>query len=134
VTRGQNDNQPMAKRTQAPEQRLHELLDELTQLGFCLPGSLSTRHMRCGKASCRCKADPPQLHGPYTYWTRTEGGRTIAQLLSADQLKRYRPWIENNRRLHKLVKELETLSVQTAQHAEGWKHTRHPESPAPHHS
>lgn len=116
----------MAKRTQPPEQRQHELIDELAGLGFCLPGSLSTRQMRCGKPGCRCKADPPQLHGPYTYWTRTVGGRTIAQLLSPEQLERYRPWIENNRRLHQLVKELEALAAQTAQHAEGWKHTQPP--------
>jgi len=82
--------------------------------------------MRCGKAGCRCKADPPQLHGPYTYWTRTVAGRTVAQLLSADQLERYRPWIENNRRLHQLVKQLETLAVQTAQQAEGWQHKSSP--------
>lgn len=116
----------MAKRTQPSEQRQHELIDELAGLGFCLPGSLSTRQMRCGKPGCRCKADPPQLHGPYTYWTRTVGGRTIAQLLSPEQLERYRPWIENNRRLHQLVKELEALAAQTAQHAEGWKHTQPP--------
>jgi hypothetical protein len=121
----------MAKRTKAPEQRLHELLDELAGLGFCLPGSFSTRQMRCGKTGCRCKADPPQLHGPYTYWTRTVAGRTIAQLLSAEQLERYQPWIENNRRLHQLVRELEALAVQTAQHAEGWKRKRPPERPAP---
>jgi hypothetical protein len=120
----------MAKRTKAPEQRLHELLDELAALGFCLPGSFSTRQMRCGKDSCRCKADPPQLHGPYTYWTRTVAGRTIAQLLSAEQRERYRPWIENNRRLHQLVKELEQIAVQTAQHAEGWEPKRRPARPA----
>ena len=117
----------MAKRTQAPEQHLHQLLDELAALGFCLPGSLSTRQMRCGKAGCRCKADPPQLHGPYTYWTRTVAGRTVAQLLSTEQLERYRPWIENNRRLHQLVRELEALAVQTAQRAEGWEHKRPPQ-------
>jgi hypothetical protein len=120
----------MANRTEAPQQRLHELLNELAALGFCLPGSLSTRQMRCGKPGCRCKADPPQLHGPYTYWTRTVAGRTVAQLLSTEQLARYQPWIENNRRLHQLVKELEALAVHTAQHAEGWDRTR-PKTPAP---
>jgi hypothetical protein len=121
----------MTDPTDAPEQRQHELLDELAALGFCLPGSLSTRHMRCGKPGCRCKADPPQLHGPYTYWTRTIHGRTVAQLLTPEQHQRYQPWIENNRRLHQLVKDLEALAVQTAQHAEGWKRKRQPERPTP---
>ncbi len=112
-----------------PEQRHHELLDELATLGFCLPGSLQTRQMRCGKPGCRCKADPPQLHGPYTYWTRTIHGRTIAQLLSAEQRERYQPWIENNRRLHQLITELQALAAQTAEHAEGWEHPRRPRTP-----
>jgi hypothetical protein len=105
----------------SPEQRLHELFNELQALGFCLPGSLSTRQMRCGKPSCRCKADPPQLHGPYTYWTRTTGGRTVAQLLSDQQRERYQPWIENDHRLRQLVKEIEALSIHAAQQAEGWE-------------
>jgi hypothetical protein len=110
----------MAKRTQAPQKRLAELSEELAAVGFCLPGSLSTRKLRCGNPRCRCKADPPQLHGPYTYWTRKVDGRTVAQLLSAEQLQRYEPWIENDRRLHQLVRELEALSLQAAQQAEGW--------------
>lgn len=117
---------PMADTNQPAEQRLTELINELTGLGFCLPGSISTRRMRCGNPRCRCKADPPQLHGPYTYWTRTVSGRTVAQLLSADQLERYQPWIENHRRLRQLVKEIETLAVQTIQQAEGWKPKQRP--------
>jgi hypothetical protein len=110
----------MAAANQPPDERLRELLGELSELGFCLPGSLSTRKLRCGNPRCRCRADPPRLHGPYTYWTRKVGGRTVAQLLSAEQLERYRPWIENDRRLRRLVSELEALSVEAAQDAEGW--------------
>lgn len=111
-----------------PEQRLRELLDELSALGFCLPGSLSTRKLRCGNPRCRCRADPPRLHGPYTYWTRKVDGRTVAQLLSAEQTERYRPWIDNDRRLRQLVREVEALALQTAQQTEGWQtkpRTRH---------
>ncbi|MDP9317549.1 MAG: hypothetical protein M3O94_00445, partial [Actinomycetota bacterium] len=39
--------------------------------GYALRGSLASRFMRCGKANCRCKAEPPLLHGPYLHWTRT---------------------------------------------------------------
>ena len=111
----------MTKPTPPPEQRRKELLDELSELGFCLPGSLSTRHMRCGNPRCRCRADPPQLHGPYTYWTRKVKGRTVAQLLTAEQLERYQPWIDNDRRLRQLLSELEALAVHTAQDTEGWQ-------------
>jgi hypothetical protein len=112
----------MAKRTKAPQKRLAELSEQLAAAGFCLPGSLSTRKLRCGNPRCRCKADPPQLHGPYTYWTRKVDGRTVAQLLSAEQIERYRPWIENDRRLRQLLRDIEALSLQTAEQAEGWGH------------
>ncbi|MFZ0383319.1 MAG: DUF6788 family protein [Solirubrobacteraceae bacterium] len=109
-----------------PDQRRVELLAELAHLGPCLPGTLSTRHLRCGNPRCRCKADPPQLHGPYTYWTRKVAGRTIAQLLTSEQADRYQAWIENDRRLRAIVTELEALAVATAHNAEGW-----PPKPAP---
>ena len=51
------------------------------------------RHMRCGKAACRCKADPPTLHGP---------------------------WFDNARRLRDLVSKLEAASLLAMETAEGW--------------
>ena len=50
------------------------LAAELAGLDHVLPGSLLHRWMRCGKTNCRCKADPPTLHGPYFQWTRTVDG------------------------------------------------------------
>lgn len=37
-------------------------------------GSVSFNH---GTPGCRCKADPPQLHGPYWQWTRKVAGKTV---------------------------------------------------------
>ncbi|HEX9176141.1 MAG TPA: DUF6788 family protein [Mycobacterium sp.] len=97
-----------------------DLIDQIAALGPCLPGSITTRQMRCGRARCACKADPPKLHGPYTYWTRKEQGRTIARLLNTEQIERYQPQIDNARRLRQLVTTLETLAVTTAENAEQW--------------
>jgi hypothetical protein len=102
------------------EQQRRELIAQIAALGHCLPGSITTRHMRCGRARCACKADPPKLHGPYTYWTRKEHGRTIARLLDAEQIERYRPQIDNARRLRQLVTALEALAITTAEAAETW--------------
>ena len=92
----------------------------LAELDFVLPGSIIVRHMRCGKAACRCKADPPELHGPYISWTRKVAGKTVTRLLSPDQLERYQSGFDNARRLRALTAELETLSLQAAEQAEGW--------------
>ncbi len=103
-----------------PEQQRRELIAQIAALGHCLPGSITTRQMRCGRARCACKAEPPKLHGPYTYWTRKQQGRTIARLLDAEQIERYQPQIANARRLRQLVAALEALAITTAEHAERW--------------
>ena len=66
---------------------------------------------RCGHASCRCHADPPQLHGPYHQWTRKKNGKTATRILSDEQLADYGPWFDNHRRLRELIAELEELSL-----------------------
>jgi hypothetical protein len=96
------------------------LATALAQLDFVLPGSIVVRHMRCGKTACRCKADPPKLHGPYISWTRKVEGKTVTRLLDPDQFDRYQHGFDNARRLRQLIAELEALSLQAAEQAEGW--------------
>ena len=60
-----------------------------TAADYALPGTLARRYMRCGKDNCRCKADPPVLHGPYLHWTRTVAGKTVTRTLTAEQARRY---------------------------------------------
>src|SRR5674476_722292 len=74
---------------------------------YALPGTLASRHMRCGKANCRCKAEPPILHGPYLHWTRTVAGKTVTRTLTKKQAARYQPWFDNARRLRDLITERE---------------------------
>ena len=87
---------------------------ELASLGPALPGSLIERHVRCGRANCRCHADPPVLHGPYWQWTRKTGGKTVTRLVADDQLDDYRQWLDNHRRLRALVAVLEALTLAIA--------------------
>ncbi len=87
---------------------------ELGRIGFALPGSLVTRTTACGKAGCRCQADPPVLHGPYPTWTRTVNGKTVTRKISEDQRVRFQTWFDNARKLRKLVTDLETLSLEAS--------------------
>jgi hypothetical protein len=96
------------------------IVDELSQLGFTLPGTITTRTVTCGRATCRCASDPDQRHGPYIQWSRTVKGRTVNKLLTVEQLERYQPWIDNGRRLRDLAHQLETLSIEAIRTAEGW--------------
>jgi hypothetical protein len=84
-----------------------------------LPGTLASRFMRCGKANCRCKAQPAILHGPYLHWTRTVAGKTVTRTLTPEQASRYQPWFDNARRLRELLTELEARSLKAFLDAEG---------------
>ncbi|MGK2904108.1 MAG: DUF6788 family protein [Mycobacterium sp.] len=103
-----------------PQQDPHEgpAAIELAGLDYALPGTLSSRFMRCGKANCRCKADPPILHGPYLHWTRTVAGKTVTRTLTPDQASRYQAWFDNARRLRELITDLEARSLQAFNDAE----------------
>jgi hypothetical protein len=102
------------------QRRLQEIARELAAIGFCLPGSVAEREIRCPNPGCHCHADPPTLHGPYIAWTRKVNQKTTTRNLTPEQATRYRPWFENNRRLRQLSSELQALSLKAAEEAEGW--------------
>ena len=89
-----------------------------TDPDHALPGTLACRFMRCGKTNCRCKAEPPVLHGPYRHWTRTIAGKTQTRSLTEEQAQRYQPWFDNARRLRELLNELEERSLRAFHDAE----------------
>ena len=102
-------------RKQARAQRQRETLTaEIAALGWVLPGSLTERFTRCGNPNCRCRAEQPQLHGPYPTWTRKVDNKTVTRTLTTEQVERYQPWFNNARRLRELLTKLETLSLQAA--------------------
>ncbi len=92
-------------------QRRAAILAEIKALGPVLPGSIVERSTRCQSSGCHCRADPPQLHGPYATWMRQEDGRQVTRTLSVEEAKRLRPLIAANRRLRALVAELESMAV-----------------------
>ncbi|MGH2843120.1 MAG: DUF6788 family protein [Solirubrobacteraceae bacterium] len=112
------DKQPLVAAEH--HQRLHEILEELSSLGFCLPGSIAERQIRCANPGCHCHHNPPQLHGPYLAWTRKVNQKTSTRNLTPQQAQRYRSWFQNNKRLRQLTSELQALSLQAAAEAEKW--------------
>jgi hypothetical protein len=106
--------------TPAQQAQAARIARELAGLGLALPGTLADRMTRCGYANCRCRADPPRLHGPYHQWTRKKDGKTATRILSEEQLADYGPWFDNHRRLRELVAELEELSLAIAEADPRW--------------
>ena len=96
------------------------LVDLLAEPGGALPGGIVERMMKCGKPGCRCKADPPQLHGPYLQWGYSRGRRRYTRWLTAEQAERYRTEIERGRRLMELVVKLDEAEICRVERAERW--------------
>lgn len=103
------------------EAERQRIMAELGTIGFVLPGSVTERWSRCGNPGCSCHDEPPKLHGPYQTWTRAVKGKTVTRNLTEDQVSRYTPWLDDARRLRKLVSELKELSLRAANQIENWE-------------
>lgn len=95
-------------------------LAAIARTGKVAPGSLTERHMRCGKTSCRCHADPPQLHGPYWSWTRKVRAKTVGRWLSREQAADYQLFLDNSHRVRALVAELESIGLSVIDRDPRW--------------
>lgn len=93
------------------ELHYEELKRSLTDVGLIRRGSVVKRFMPCGKSGCRCKADPPELHGPYYQWTRKVRGKTVTVRLTREEATLIKTWIANRRQLTKLVAQMEKLAM-----------------------
>jgi hypothetical protein len=99
------------ERLHAWQQRYLELKQQMQKVDFVCVGSVQTRYLPCGTPGCRCHRDPAQRHGPYHYWTRKVQGRTVTVLLQQEEVALYREWIQNNRQLDRLVREMRRISA-----------------------
>lgn len=106
--------QPLDAVLQPLEARHRALLRQSADIGLVLRGTITKRLMPCGKPACRCKADPPILHGPYYLWTRKVAGKTVTVLLTAEQAGRCQPWTRNMRKLDRLLRALQAVGLRAA--------------------
>ena len=97
------------------DRRYRELKKRLQSLGFAIAGTVTERYTLCGKASCRCHADPPQRHGPYYQYSRKVAGKTISRLVTAEQANQYRQWIANRRTLDEITTAIDDISHQATE-------------------
>ncbi len=94
------------ERLAAYERRYRELASQLAGIGYIASGSVAARFNRCGKPSCACHADPPQLHGPYWHWTAKIDGKTVNRRLNNREARLYQEWIANDRTARNLLTQM----------------------------
>lgn len=91
------------------------MLAALDRSGWFVRGSLLKVFNRCGNPSCRCKADPPKLHGPYWQWSRKVAGKTVSGRLTDAQAEVVRGWIANAKLVAHRLAELDEVTRQVTE-------------------
>ncbi|MGH9067636.1 MAG: DUF6788 family protein [Acidimicrobiales bacterium] len=85
--------------------RIEHVKAQLAALGDLRPGTLSEQYNTCRSPACRCKADPPQRHGPYHQLSYSRRGRSTTENIRPEQVAAVRAQITNYRELRHLVDE-----------------------------
>ena len=94
------------------ERRIEAIRRQLAAIGELRPGNLSEQYNVCGKPSCRCKAEPPQKHGPYYQLGWTRNGKSTTRFVRRPELATVRKQLRNYAKLQSLVQEWVDLSLE----------------------
>jgi hypothetical protein len=85
--------------------RIQRIKTQLTQLGDLRPGALSEQYNTCRTPNCRCKADPPQKHGPYHQLSYSRRGRSTTENVRPEHIAAIQAQIANYHTLRDLIDE-----------------------------
>ncbi len=105
----------MEKSVRSLEREIEKTKKELLSLGDLRPGSLSQQYNVCGNPNCRCKADPPQKHGPYYQLSFTRKGRSKTKFVKKHHVATVKKQLKNYSRLRKLLDNWIELSTQLSE-------------------
>ena len=87
----------------ALQREIERIKAKLTGLGELRPGSLSEQYNVCGKAGCRCKATPPEKHGPYYQISYTRKGKSGSKFVRREQIATAKRHLKNYERMRELI-------------------------------
>lgn len=102
----------MNKDIEEMENEIEEIKRQIVKLGELRPGSISEQYNVCGKKGCRCKADPPEKHGPYYQLSYTRKGRSKSMFIKREKVEEVKRQVENYRLLKSLVERWVDLSIE----------------------
>ena len=85
------------------QRKIEKLKRNLVALGELRPGSLSTQYNVCGSPGCRCKATPPEKHGPYYQVSFTRKGKSSTKFVRKQDLPAIRKQLKNYESMKMLI-------------------------------
>ena len=92
--------------------RIQHIKADLLALGDLRPGAVSEQYNTCRTPGCRCKADPPERHGPYPQLSYSHRGRSRTENIRPEHIAAVTSQIANHRRLRELVDEWITAAIE----------------------
>lgn len=91
------------KRIDTIEEQIAGIKKKIGRIGCLRYGSLSEQYNVCGSSGCKCKASPPQKHGPYYQLSFTRNGRSTTKSVNRKDAKIVKKHVNNYTRLKKLI-------------------------------
>ncbi len=98
-----------AKLIERARTKRQQRLQELAGMGPLIVGSLARVGVRCGNPNCRCARG--ERHTAYVLTSKVRG-KTRTVHVPVGMVEEVRTWVEEHRRLKRLVKEISALSEQ----------------------
>lgn len=102
----------MPTKIHALEGRIQRIKAQLNELGELRPGVLSEQYNVCGTPGCRCKATPPEKHGPYYQLSWSRKRKSATRFVRRPELPAVRAQLRNYQRLQKLIDAWVAASIQ----------------------
>jgi len=91
------------KRICTLERQIAKIKQDIDSIGDLRRGSLSEQYNVCGTLGCKCKATPPEKHGPYYQLSFTKNGRSSTKFVNSRCVRRVKLQVKSYSHLRKLV-------------------------------
>ena len=102
----------MSAKVESLRRKIERIKQELLGLGDLRPGKLTQQYNVCGNAGCRCKANPPQRHGPYDQLSWTRKRKSTTRFIRKGHLAAVQSQVRTYQRLQELVDRWIELSIE----------------------
>ncbi len=93
----------MSAPVQVLQRRIESIQKKLNALGDLRPGHLTEQYNVCGSPTCRCKATPPQKHGPYYQLGWARKGRSTTRFIRKPDAPTVQEQLRNYALLRNLI-------------------------------
>ncbi len=85
------------------ERAIEKTKSRIAKLTELRPGAISEQYNVCGTPGCRCKAKPPQKHGPYYQLSYSLEGKSTTRYVKREDLTRIRKETASYAKLKELI-------------------------------